>query len=339
MIDLHLHFDGSLPVQTVLRLAKKQEIALPASSEEELRPFLEAPADCRDLNEYLERFDLPLQVLQTREALQEAMKDLVCELASEGLVYAEIRFAPQLHTSRGFNQRQVVEAVLEGMNEGLKENPSLLDAGLILCCMRGSDNQEANQETVELAGEFIGHTKVAAVDLAGAEGLFFTGDYKPLFELAMKKKIPYTIHAGEADGPESVKAAVSMGAKRIGHGVRCIEDPAAEAEIREKGIVLECCVSSNIQTRAFASAEEHPLLKLLRSGIKVTVNTDNMTVSNTTIAKEFELLKKCGMTEDEKAQLLRNSVEAAFLQEEKKALLMEKVLKREKEVEKYKKLL
>lgn len=86
MIDLHLHFDGSLPVQTVLRLAKKQEIALPASSEEELRPFLEAPADCRDLNEYLERFDLPLQVLQTREALQEAMKDLVCELASEGLI-------------------------------------------------------------------------------------------------------------------------------------------------------------------------------------------------------------------------------------------------------------
>ena len=260
---------------------------------------MEAPADCRDLNEYLERFDLPLQVLQTREALQEAMKDLVCELASEGLVYAEIRFAPQLQTSRGFNQRQVVEAVLEGMNEGLKENPSLLDAGLILCCMRGSDNQEANQETVELAGEFIGHTKVAAVDLAGAEGLFFTGDYKPLFELAKKEISLYDSCRGSGWTGKR-KSSCFYGSKETGHGVRCIEDPAAEAEIREKGIVLECCVTSNIQTRAFASAEEHPLLKLLRSGIKVTVNTDNMTVSNTTIAKEFELLKKCGMTEDEK---------------------------------------
>lgn len=129
MIDLHLHFDGSLPVQTVLRLAKKPGDCASCFFRRRAASFLEAPADCRDLNEYLERFDLPLQVLQTREALQEAMKDLVCELASEGLVYAEIRFAPQLHTSRGFNQRQVVEAVLEGMNEGLKENPSLLDAG------------------------------------------------------------------------------------------------------------------------------------------------------------------------------------------------------------------
>ena len=327
MIDLHLHFDGSLPVQTVLRLAREQNIALPAETEEQLRPFLQAPEDCRDLNEYLSRFELPLQVLQTREALSEAMKDLIGQLAKEGLLYAEIRFAPQLHTSRGLSQRQVIEAVLEGLDQGLKAQSSLLDARLILCCMRGGDNQKENLETVKLAGEFAGNTKVAAVDLAGAEGLYFTGDFKELFRLAQEEGVPYTIHAGEADGPESVKAAISMGTKRIGHGVRCIEDPAVEEEIRQKNITLECCVTSNIQTRAFSDAGAHPLLRLLRSGAAVTVNTDNMTVSGTTIAKEFALLKECGMTEAENVQLLKNSVEAAFLETEKKQLLMEKVRK------------
>lgn len=327
MIDLHLHFDGSLPVETVLRLAKKQNITLPVETEAELRPYLEAPKDCRDLNDYLSRFDLPLQVLQTREALSEAMKDLICQLGREGLLYAEIRFAPQLHMSRGLNQHQVIEAVLEGLNQGLEAQSSLMDARLILCCMRGRDNQKANLETVKLAGEFAGRTRVAALDLAGAEGLYFTGDFKELFHLAKEEGVPYTIHAGEADGPESVKAAISMGTKRIGHGVRCIEDPAVEEEVRQRGITLECCVTSNIQTRAFDNANEHPLLRLLRSGAAVTVNTDNMTVSGTTIAKEFALLKECGMTEEEKNQLLRNSIEAAFLDEEKKKLLMEKVFK------------
>ena len=328
MIDLHLHFDGSLPVETVIRLAKKQNITLPAETKTELQPYLEAPKDCRDLNDYLSRFVLPLQVLQTREALSEAMMDLICQLGREGLLYAEIRFAPQLHTSGGLAQRQVIEAVLEGLDKGLKAQSSLMDVRLILCCMRGRDNQKANLETVKLAGEFAGRTRVAALDLAGAEGLYFTGDFKELFHLAQEEGVPYTIHAGEADGPESVKAAISMGTKRIGHGVRCIEDPAVEEEVRQRGITLECCVTSNIQTRAFASAKEHPLLRLLRSGVAVTVNTDNMTVSGTTIAKEFEILKECGMTDAEKCQLLKNSVEAAFLENDKKRLLMENILKK-----------
>ena len=146
--------------------------------------------------------------------------------------------------------------------------------------------------------------------------------------MAQEEGVPYTIHAGEADGPESVKAAISMGTKRIGHGVRCIEDPAVKEEVKQRGITLECCVTSNIQTRAFASAKEHPLLRLLRSGVAVTVNTDNMTVSGTTIAKEFEILKECGMTDAEKCQLLKNSVEAAFLENDKKRLLMENILKK-----------
>ncbi|MFR1834018.1 MAG: adenosine deaminase [Lachnospiraceae bacterium] len=328
MIDLHLHFDGSLPVKTVLWLAKEQGIELPAFTEEELRPFLEAPKDCRDLNDYLARFDLPLKVLQTRQALTRAMEDLLSKLAGEGMLYAEIRFAPQFHTACKLSQRQVIEAVLEGVNQGLLKNPTLWDIRLILCCMRGTDNRKENLETIELAGEFAGKTKVAAVDLAGAEGVFFTGDFEELFSLAAKKQIPYTIHAGEADGPESVQAAIRMGTMRIGHGVRCVEDPAVEETVRQKKITLECCVTSNIQTRAFASAEAHPLLRLLRSGIKVTVNTDNMTVSNTTVTKEFELLKSCGMTREEQTKLLENSIQAAFLTSKEKADLMKIMLER-----------
>lgn len=322
MIDLHLHFDGSLPVETVLKLARKQEIKLPADNEEELAPYLQAPSDCRDLNDYLSRFELPLKVLQTREALAEAMEDVVEVLYEEGLLYAEIRFAPQFHTEKGLSQRQVVDAVLEGMDQGLKKHEnSGLETRLILCCMRGADNEEANFETIEIGSEMIGRSRVAAVDLAGAEGIYFTGDFAPLFALAKEKEIPYTIHAGEADGPESVKAAIRMGTRRIGHGVRAIEDAKTVEEVREKGITLECCLTSNIQTRAFLSPEEHPLLTLLRSGVKVTVNTDNKTVSNTTIDREFRILKECGMTEEERQQMLLNSVRAAFLSSEEKEKL------------------
>lgn len=322
MIDLHLHFDGSLPVGTVIKLAEKQGIELPANNKEELAPYLQAPADCRDLNDYLSRFDLPLKVLQTREALAEAMEDVVEELYEEGLLYAEIRFAPQFHTKKGLTQRQVVDAVLEGMDQGLKKQKTPgLETRLILCCMRGADNEEANLETITIGSEMIGRSRVAAVDLAGAEGIYFTGDYACLFELAKEKKIPYTIHAGEADGPESVKAAIRMGARRIGHGVRAIEDAKTVEEVREKGITLECCLTSNIQTRAFLSPEDHPLLPLLRSGVKVTVNTDNKTVSNTTIDREFRILKECGMTEEEKQEMLLNSVGAAFLSSEEKEKL------------------
>lgn len=322
MIDLHLHFDGSLPVGTVIKLAEKQGIELPANNKEELAPYLQAPADCRDLNDYLSRFDLPLKVLQTREALTEAMEDVVEELYEEGLLYAEIRFAPQFHTKKGLTQRQVVDAVLEGMAQGLKKHePPSLETRLILCCMRGADNEEANLETITIGSEMIGRSRVAAVDLAGAEGIYFTGDYARLFELAKEKKVPYTIHAGEADGPESVKAAIRMGTRRIGHGVRAIEDAKTVEEVREKGITLECCLTSNIQTRAFLSPEDHPLLPLLRSGVKVTVNTDNKTVSNTTIDREFRILKECGMTEEEKQEMLLNSVGAAFLSSEEKEKL------------------
>lgn len=316
MIDLHLHFDGSLLPRTVLELAKEQGIALPSEEPDELKLFLAAPADCGSLNEYLEKFDLPLLVLQTREAIRKGMYTLVSSLKEQGMLYAEIRFAPQLHTKKGLTQEQVVKAALQGLQEAAAG--SFFKAKLILCCMRGADNREENLLTVRTAAAFLGRG-VAALDLAGAEALYPTADYGEVFALAKELSVPFTIHAGEADGPESIRAALRMGASRIGHGVRAGEDPELLEELKERQIPLEMCPSSNVQTKAVPSLSEHPVLSYLRRGLLVTVNTDNMTVSDTTIEREFRLLKEeLGMTPEERRQLLLNAADAAFLTAEER---------------------
>ena len=316
MIDLHLHFDGSLLPRTVLELAKEQGIALPSEEPDELKFFLAAPPDCGSLNEYLEKFDLPLLVLQTREAIRKGMYTLASSLKEQGMLYAEIRFAPQLHTKKGLPQEQVVKAALQGLQEAAAG--SFFKAKLILCCMRGADNREENLLTVRTAAAFLGRG-VAALDLAGAEALYPTADYGEVFALAKELSVPFTIHAGEADGPESIRAALRMGASRIGHGVRAGEDPELLEELKERQIPLEMCPSSNVQTKAVPSLSEHPVLSYLRRGLLVTVNTDNMTVSDTTIEREFRLLKEeLGMTPEERRQLLLNAADAAFLTAEER---------------------
>ena len=316
MIDLHLHFDGSLLPRTVLELAQEQGILLPAKEPDELKLFLTAPENCKSLNEYLEKFDLPLKVLQTREAVRKAMYILVSSLKEQGMLYAEIRFAPQLHTKKGLSQERVVQAALLGMQEALAG--SFFRCKLILCCMRGADNHEENLLTVRTAAAFLGRG-VAAVDLAGAEALYPTADFADVFGLARELGVPFTIHAGEADGPESIEAALDFGASRIGHGVRAAEKPELLERLRDQRIPLEMCPSSNVQTKAVPSLSQHPVLEFLRQGLCVTVNTDNMTVSDTTIEKEFGLLsRELGMTAEERKKLLLNAADAAFLTSEER---------------------
>lgn len=316
MIDLHLHFDGSLLPRTVLELAQEQGILLPAKEPDELKLFLTAPENCESLNEYLEKFDLPLKVLQTREAVRKAMYILVSSLKEQGMLYAEIRFAPQLHTKNGLTQERVVQAALLGMQEALAG--SFFRCKLILCCMRGADNREENLVTVRTAAAFLGRG-VAALDLAGAEALYPTEEFAEVFSLARELGVPFTIHAGEADGPESIEAALSFGASRIGHGVRVTEKPELLERLREQRIPLEMCPSSNVQTKAVPSLSQHPVLEFLRQGLCVTVNTDNMTVSDTTIEKEFGLLsRELGMTAEEQKKLLLNAADAAFLTAEER---------------------
>lgn len=304
-IDLHLHLDGSLTPAYVISQAKKQGLDLPVWEEKELVKYMTAPADCRDLNEYLEKFDLPCSVMQTEDALTEAVRDVCRQMEAQGMKYVEIRFAPQLHTKKGLTQRQVTEAAIKGLPEGKG-----LEAKLILCCMRMENNEKENMETIRMAEAYLGKG-VAAADLAGAEAIFPTKSFEPVFRIARDAGVPFTIHAGEADGPKSIWTALKFGAKRIGHGVRCLEDETLVEYLREHRIPLEVCPTSNFQTKAVKG--EYPLKKMLEKGLCVTLNTDNTTVSGTTLEKEFEVARtRLGVTEEELEILKANAEKARF---------------------------
>lgn len=321
LIDLHLHLDGSLSLASARQLAKLQGIAIP-ETDDDLRNMLSVSPGCRDLNEYLEKFDFPCSLLQTKEAIAQAVYTLKEELRQQGLLYAEIRFAPQKHTDRGLSQREVVEAAVQGQNR------SDFPTTLILCCMRGDDNRAENLETVRVAAEFLGKG-VGAVDLAGAEALFPTENFGEVFRLAVENGVPFTIHAGEADGPESVKTAMAFGAKRIGHGVRSVEDPALLARLAAEGVTLELCPTSNLNTCVFSDIREYPLSQLLEAGVRVTVNTDNTAVSRTDLKTELILLAETlGLTREQQKRISLNAADAAFAGEGTKAQLKTEIEKR-----------
>ena len=312
LIELHLHLDGSLRPETVWELAKEQNIKLPANTVDEVRDQMQVPEDCRTLEEYLTRFDLPLLVLQTREALERAAFELTEDLAKEGVTYAEIRFAPQLSIKGGMTQEQAVEAAIEGVKRGMEQYPSIR-VGLILCCMRGEDNEEWNLQTVETAKKYLGDV-VCAVDIAGAESLYPTERFAPVFEKVREYGLPSTIHAGEAAGPESMKTALAFGAKRIGHGVAAVEDPKLVRRLIEEQITLEVCVTSNYQTKVVPSIEAHPIRRLFNAGVRVTVNSDNRTISNTNVRKELDILRNVfGFKEQEIEKMEEYAWEARFL--------------------------
>ena len=312
LIELHLHLDGSLRPETVWELAKEQNIKLPANTVDEVRDQMQVPEDCRTLEEYLTRFDLPLLVLQTREALERAAFELTEDLAKEGVTYAEIRFAPQLSIKGGMTQEQAVEAAIEGVKRGMEQYPSIR-VGLILCCMRGEDNEEWNLQTMETARKYLGDV-VCAVDIAGAESLYPTERFAPVFEKVREYGLPSTIHAGEAAGPESMKTALAFGAKRIGHGVAAVEDPELVRRLIEEQITLEVCVTSNYQTKVVPSIEAHPIRRLFNAGVRVTVNSDNRTVSNTNVRKELDILRNVfGFKEQEIEKMEEYAWEARFL--------------------------
>lgn len=318
-IDLHLHLDGAITIATAKKLAGLQGIELPANDDKELEKLLTVPADCKSLNDFLRCFAFPCSLMQTYEGLSEAAYLVAEDLYHQGVIYAELRYAPQLHTEKGMTQEDSIRAVLEGIRR------SSLKANVILCCMRGIGNEKENAETLELAKKYLVEDGgVVAIDLAGAEALYPTANYRELFLKAGEYQIPFTIHAGEADGAESVKLALSYGAKRIGHGVRIFEDAEVLRLVKENGIPLEMCPTSNRQTAAVSDMKEYPLMDYLSEGIRVTVNTDDPAIEGTTIADEFRYLEDTfGLTKEQKKTVTENAIEAAFTTESvKKELRM-----------------
>ena len=305
LVELHLHLDGALSINNCKKLAKIQNIDIP-EDDNEIRNMMMVTSDCHDLNEFLTKFEFPLSLLQTTEGIKNAVKNLQEELIEQGIIYAEIRFAPQLHLRNGLSQDEVVEAAIEGLNS------SDLRCNLILCCMRGNENHDENIETIKVAKKYLGKG-VGGVDLAGAEGLYPTSNFEDIFKYAKELEVPFTIHAGEADGPSSVKDAIYFGAKRIGHGVRSSEDSNIVKLIKDKNITLEICPTSNICTSVYDNISDIPIKYFIDNGINITINTDDPTVCNTKLKDELILVATTfNLDYDDIIKLQLNAINASF---------------------------
>lgn len=332
-IDLHLHLDGSLSVEStkeLLTITKSDELKrdYTEKSDEELKRALSVGESCQDLNEYLARFALPLALLQSEEALELATHRLCMELKEQDYIYAELRFAPAQHTRMGCSQEAIIEAALSGIDAAKRDGFS---AHLILCCMRTDDTDiaRANAKTIELAAKYRDQG-VCAVDLAGAEALFATKNFEKLFLRAKELELPYTIHAGEADGADSVRAALAMGALRIGHGQTSTEDNELLQKLAEDQICLEVCPTSNINTRLYHNYSEVPLATFDSYGIPYCICSDNMAVSNTNVPTELSRLATAfGWDELQQKEQLKHSnltaLKAAFISENEREELLRKL--------------
>ena len=316
--DIHLHLDGSLSAKSIIEVAKKEGIELPTYNKKELVQYLQVPENCKSLNEYLTRFDLPNLVLQSKYGLRYCTLDLLKRLASDGVKYTEIRMAPQLSTAKGLSQEDVVKELIQTLKDGEKEYG--IKSNLIVCMMRGENLKDKNVETIELAKKYR-NDKVVAVDLAGAETIFPNEMFEFEFALIIKYDLNLTVHAGEARGSKSVETAIQFGADRIGHGIHAIEDKKLCELLKKLGICLEICPKSNLDTKAISSYDDLPIREFMNLGIKVSINSDDMTVSNTSVKKEYETLARLGFKEKELQEFALNTIEASFADNDTKEYL------------------
>jgi len=287
--DLHVHLDGSLRIPTILELAERNGIRLPAEDPEGLRKAMHIGEICDSLVAYLEAFEITLSVLQTEEAIQRGAYELAEDAARENVRYMEIRFSPILHTRKGLRLTTVVESVIQALRQAQKDFG--IEVGIILCGIR-TINPASSLEMAQLV---VAYKNLGAVgfDLAGAEYNYPAKAHRDAFQLILKNNINCTAHAGEAYGPESIAQAIHyLGAHRIGHGVRLKEDGDLLNYINDHRIPLEMCPSSNVQTKAVDSYENHPIRFLYNFGIRVTVNTDNRLITDTTSSKELWLIHR-----------------------------------------------
>ncbi|MCU0686076.1 MAG: adenosine deaminase [Polyangiaceae bacterium] len=284
--DLHVHLDGSLRLETILDVARREGIRLPADEPAALRKAMNLGENCGSLVEYLKAFDVTLQVMQSEASLYRIAYELAEDAARENVRYMEVRYAPMLHVKRGLKVTTVVEAVLAGLRAA--QQAFGIESNVIVCGIRNI-SKETSLEMAELAVAYK-NRGVVAFDLAGAEYDHPAKHHKAAFQLVRDNNINVTIHAGEAYGPESIAQAIHVcGAHRIGHGCRLRENGDLLHYINDHRVPLECCPSSNVQTGAVRDFASHPLRLYFDLGLRVTVNTDNRMVTDTTVSKELWL--------------------------------------------------
>ncbi|MRG60519.1 adenosine deaminase [Agromyces sp. CFH 90414] len=332
-VSLHDHLDGGLRPQTLIELGDEIGLEVPANDAESLGDWFTTQSDSGSLVEYLKTFDLTTAVMQTREGLSRVAREFVQDLAADGVVYGEIRWAPEQHLTRGLSLDETVEAVQEGIEQGIddaRHQGRRIRAGQLITAMRHADR---GLEIAELA---VRHRErgVVGFDIAGAEAGFPASRHRTAFDFLASRFFPVTIHAGEADGIESIKSALLDGrALRLGHGVRLAEDLVIERQddentyvslgpvaqwVRDREIALETSPSSNLQTGAIAAwgdeLVDHPFDLLYQLGFRVTVNTDNRLQSGTSLTRELWLLADAfGYDLDDLEAFQLNAAAAAFL--------------------------
>ncbi|HEX4334971.1 MAG TPA: adenosine deaminase [Polyangiaceae bacterium] len=285
--DLHVHLDGSLRLETILDLAEKSSIRLPAHDVEGLRELIGCGRHFGSLVDYLKGFAITLQVMQTESALERIAFELAEDAHLENVRYMEVRYSPMLHTDGGLKLTAVVEAVLEGLDRAAKTYG--IRSNVIVCGIRNI-SPERSYKMAELAVAYKGRG-VVGFDLAGAEADNPAKDHRDAFQLVRDNNINCTIHAGEAYGPASIAQAIHVcGAHRIGHGCRLIENGDLVHYVNDHRIPLECCPSSNVQTGAVRNLASHPLKLYFDLGVRVTINTDNRLITDTSVSKELWLV-------------------------------------------------
>ena len=308
--ELHNHLDGSLRPETMIDLARREKIELPATSPQQLRQFMLVD-NARNLEDYLQRFDITIALLQTPEAIERVAYEMVEDAARDNLRYLEVRYCPELSRRQGLTLDQVIEAEVRGFGRG--ERDFGVVARVINCSLRHYDPAVSS----EIARCSVEHRDrgVVAFDLAGGEAGRPPGRHKAAFDLAQKGYLGITVHAGEAAGPESVAEAISLcHANRIGHGTRIRDSRTLMEYIRDRRIPVEINITSNIQTRAVPKASAHPVREYFNAGLNVTLCTDAWLMTGVSLSDEYWLAHtELGFTRDEINRLILNGFESAFL--------------------------
>ncbi len=323
--DLHVHLDGSLRLDTILDLARVQGVTLPTEDKDDLFKLIYAGEVCNSLDDYLKAFDVTLSVMQTEESMTRTAFELAEDAWNEGVRYIEVRYAPMLHTRDGMGLSRIIESVLRGLREAKRTYG--IRYGVILCGIR-SMSAESSLRMAELAIAYK-NRGVVGFDLAGSEVNHPAKEHLAAFQLILRNNINCTAHAGEAYGPESIAQALhTCGAHRIGHGTRLIEDGDLLNYVNDHRIPLEICPSSNIQTKAAASWAAHPVDFFADYGLRITINTDNRLITDTTVSKELWLCHKhYGWRLDQIKEILIAGFKSAFMPHSEKVDLLQRVTK------------
>jgi adenosine deaminase len=322
--ELHLHLDGSLRVNTALDIARTRDIEAPGTFAG-MRDVLVAPDQVTDQAELLAAFDLPILLMQDSEALERIAGDMVEDKAHDNVRYAEVRWAPLLHTNQGLTGRQVVEAVWKGSAAAARKAD--VEVRLIATLMR-SHAPERNLAFVRSLEKHGIPDGLVAVDLAGPEARFPDPElHREAIDLARSMGLHVTVHAGEWGGGAQVLRSLSVRPERIAHGPHAIDDPACVEALIERGVVLDLCPTSNTQANIVSTYEAFPLRRLMDAGVRVTLNTDDLTVSDVTLSQEYEgAVTRLGVTLPELWDLDLAAIEYAFCDDETRGRLRDSFL-------------